>query len=137
MEKLDEWLIQKPEFKTIHLNPNDFARYAAIREELAFELFFAGYKANVFEMMIEVRDFEDNYLGSISFEKYEEVRLQDVRQVSLKGEQIRLDPEMVSFWFKLMIQPDEYPASKSSVKEFPPKPFTNTNVVDELLEWDD
>lgn len=110
LDKLDNWLISKPQYKTKRLSSNEFANDSSISSEIALTLFMAGYESKIFDYFFEIRDIDSgNYLGSVSKEEYNSLITQGSISKFIEDEQenVIVTYDMVSVWFELLIFPNK------------------------------
>ncbi|QIL50522.1 hypothetical protein G7084_03850 [Weissella coleopterorum] len=108
IEKLDDWLISKPNFLRHRLSSNEFGFDNGISSELSMILFMAGLESEIFDYYFEVRDYDNfEYLGNITLEDYNKILSNGkiIKKFHFE-EEVEINYEMVYIFFKLKIKPE-------------------------------
>lgn len=136
--KLDNWLISLNEYSTLRMNPRKFAIDKDVNFHIAKSVFLAGVSHSLFNIIFEIRSDDNEYLDSISYEKYRKL----IEEGSLEMYSVENDCEILVFdhnvqvWFELIIKPVHTPSffeksQESEVRALPSSAFT----IGELDTW--
>ncbi|NMP59870.1 hypothetical protein ACKVMU_06195 [Enterococcus mundtii] len=124
LENLDMWLGSLSFQRLMRINPYQFALEYNHNERDVLRIFAEGERKNLFEAKYEVRNDDNDYIGTISEEEYRELVIHG-KPIILYSRYTDRNEEFFShnieIWFSLKMKPTKVPETiLSSKKEIAP-----------------
>ncbi|EGO2727261.1 hypothetical protein ACOMOD_000457 [Enterococcus faecalis] len=136
LESLDKWLISLSSQGLERINPYQFSLDYDYNERDVLRIFLQGSKENLFRIIYEVRNDEDEYIGQITEEQYRKLIVDEdplFLYSRYSDEECEFFPHNVEIWFSINMKPIDIPEVISSPKKAVASPLTGDDKNSDLF----
>lgn len=136
LESLDEWLVSLSSQGLERINPYQFSLDYNYNERDVLRIFLEGAKENLFRIIYEVRNDEDEYVCRITEKQYRNL-IVDETPLILFSRHSDVEEEYfshnVEIWFSLNMKPIDIPKTIDSPKKAVASPITGDDKNSDLF----